>query len=75
MDEQEFNDLPLGFILGKATLVDVKDYRKTKDFNKDKKLHLATSDWGTFGFILKNVKRIKPIPAKGMLNFWEFKNS
>jgi len=29
--------------------------------------------WGKYGFILKNVKRIKPIPAKGQLNFWEYK--
>ena len=72
MDKLGFSDLPLGFILGRANLIDVKDYRKTKDLNKDKKLHLATSDWGTFGFILENVKRIKPIPTKGRLNFWEF---
>jgi len=68
-----FENLPNGFIFGKANLVNVKKYKTTKEFNKDKNKHLATKDWGTYGFILKNVKRIKPIPAKGQLNLWEFK--
>ena len=68
-----FKELPLGFIVGKARLIAVKKYIDNKEVNKDRKLHLATSDWGKYGFILTNVKRIKPIPAKGQLNFWEFK--
>ncbi len=68
-----FDELPNGFILGKATLSDVKKYENEKEFNKDKNKHLATKDWGRYGFILKNVKRIKQIPAKGQLNFWNFK--
>jgi len=67
-----FNELPLGFILGKANLVDVKHYANDEEFNKDKELHLASKDWGDFGFILKDAKRIEPIPARGQLNFWEF---
>lgn len=67
------DELPCGAIVGKAELIDVKDYSLTKDFDEDKDKHLATSDWGGFGFILKNAKRFdKPIPAKGQLNFWDF---
>ena len=42
MKRFNFEDLPYGFIVGKATLIDVKDYRKNKkEFKKDKNLHLA----------------------------------
>jgi len=73
MREFGFNELPYGFIVGEAELADVKNYKDNKrEFNKDKKLHLATEKWGAFGFILKNVKRIKEIPCKGSLGFWNF---
>ena len=68
-----FEELPFGFIVGKAMLVKVKKYKNNKDMVKDKKFHLASSAFGKYGFVLKNVKRIKPIPAKGQLNFWEYK--
>ena len=68
-----FDVLPSGFILGRANLANVKVYSSDKEFIKDKDKHLATKDWGRFGFILKNVKRFEPLPAKGQLNFWEFK--
>ncbi len=67
-----FHDLPNGFILGQANLESVKKYDSEEELSKDKDLHLADNTWGNYGFILKNVKRIKPIPAKGQLNFWEF---
>ena len=67
-----FKDLPCGFIVGKAKLIDVKKYKNKKEHNEDKKLHLASNEWGNFGFILEEVKRIKLIPAKGKLNFWNF---
>jgi len=73
MKEFGFNDdLPLGFIVGEAELIEVKKYKDKKEFEKDKNLHLATLDWGSYGFVLKNVERVNPIPAKGMLGFWEF---
>jgi len=68
-----FDNLPLGYIVGKAKLADVKKYKTKKEHDKDKNLHLASNSWGNYGFILKDVKRIKPILAKGKLNFWEFK--
>ena len=67
-----FEKLPNGFIVGKADLIDVKKYKNDRDFIKDKSLHLATRSFGIYGFILKNVKRINEIPAKGKLNFWNF---
>ena len=72
MSKFGFDELPLGFIIGEANLIDVKKYESNKEFSKDKNLHLADSSWGSYGFILKNAKRIKPISAKGKLNFWDF---
>ena len=74
MKEFGFKDLPCGFIVGKATLIDVKKYENEEVHKKDRKLHLANKSWGKFGFVLENVKRVKSIPAKGKLNFWEFEN-
>ena len=72
MEKFGFQELPLGTILGRANLVDVKKYDSEREFDKDKTRHLATRDWGLYGFVLEGAKRIKPIPAKGQLNFWNF---
>ena len=72
MERFNFKDLPCGFILGKATLIDVKKYNSEEEHKKDKNLHLASSTWGNYGFILTNPKRITPIKVKGKLNFWEY---
>lgn len=65
--------LPLGMIVGKAKLMEVKKYETGEEHNKDKELHLADSGWGEYGFVLIDVERFdKPIPAKGKLGFWEF---
>lgn len=68
-----FKNLLCGFIIGKVELIGVKDYRKNKkEFINDKDLHLADESYGGFGFVLKNVKRINPVFAKGKLRFWEY---
>jgi len=72
MKEFGFRDLPTGAIVGEAELIKVKHYKNKKENLRDKEFHLANSGWGNYGFILKNAKRIEPIPAKGMLGFWEF---
>lgn len=72
MENFDFKELPCGFILGKARLINVKKYKNKKELEKDKDKHLADSSWGMYGFILKDVKRVKPIPAKGSLGFWNF---
>ncbi len=68
-----FDDLPCGFILGKARLVGVKKYQNKEEHKKDAKLHLASDGWGNYGFVLADVKRIKPVSCRGNLGFWEFK--
>ena len=72
MEKFGVEELPLGFILGEAELVDVKKYNNKEDFENDKDKHLASEDWGCYGFILKNVKRISPLSANGKLRFWDF---
>ncbi len=73
MKKFDFSNLPLGYIIGKAELVDVIDYSKNKNrFIEDKNLHLADESWGSFGFVLKNPEKIKPIKFRGSLGFWEF---
>src|SRR3989344_1408276 len=72
MKEFGFDKLPVGCVLGKATLVDVKKYSSDKDHTMDRNLHLASTLWGKFGFVLENPVRLSSIPAKGKLNFWDF---
>ncbi|MBU0894798.1 MAG: ASCH domain-containing protein [Nanoarchaeota archaeon] len=67
-----FKELPCGFIVGKANLVEVKKYPNKEEFDKDKDKHLATSGWGNHGFILKTIERLDKVPAKGQLGFWDF---
>jgi len=71
MIKYNFTDLPTGVIIGKSTLLDVKEYSTSQEFKKDQNKHLATT-YGKCGFILTNSKRIKSIPAKGKLGFWNF---
>lgn len=67
------NELPLGFIVGKAELVEVKHYSNEKEHSADRDKHLASNFWGDYGFVLENpVKFDKPILAKGQLGFWNF---
>lgn len=70
-----FKELPCGFIVGKAKLTEVKKYKNEEEHKKDKELHLASSRWGKYGFIIENPERIEKIAAKGKLGFWEYKKS
>jgi predicted transcriptional regulator len=67
-----FSELPLGCIVGKVTLSYVKKYLDEAEHQKDKDLHLASSYWGNYGFVLENPLRVDKIPSKGKLGFWEF---
>ncbi|MFA5176365.1 MAG: ASCH domain-containing protein [Candidatus Nanoarchaeia archaeon] len=74
MERYNFKDLPKKSLVGTAELVEVITYTNKKEFLKDKNKHLAlTDEWGKYGFVLINIKRIKPIPYKGQLNFFEVK--
>ena len=72
MKEFGFIELPLGKIVGKAFLKDVKKYNSRKEFEEDADLHLASVEWGLYGFVLESVERVKEIFCRGKLGFWEF---
>ena len=72
MEKFGFSELPTGCIVGKVTLVDVKRYESSEEFWSDKDKHLASMEWGIYGFLLENAQRIKEIPCNGKLGFWEF---
>ncbi|MFQ5532023.1 MAG: ASCH domain-containing protein [Candidatus Nanoarchaeia archaeon] len=68
-----FSDLPLGCIVGKAKLVEVKKYKNKEELRRDKAKHLASGEFGKYGFILKDVERLpKSIKYNGNLGFWEY---
>ncbi len=68
-----FTELLLGCIVGKAVLKDVKKYANKEALLQDADKHLASTEWGMYGFVLDDVQRVKEIPYKGALGFWEFK--
>lgn len=72
MKEFGFVELPLGKIVGKAFLKEVKRYFSSEEFKKDQNLHLSSSDWGLYGFILEGVSRVDEILCNGKLGFWDF---
>lgn len=75
MKKFKFGKLPCGCIVGRAKLAGVKHYLNEKEHKEDKERHLADSYWGDYGFIIEGAERFKePIPAKGKLGFWDFKN-
>ena len=64
-------------IIGKVTLVSVKKYETKQQWDADKHLHLALSDWDgkpRYGFVLTNPQRLPERPCNGMLNFFEVSN-
>jgi hypothetical protein len=60
-----------GALIGKATLVSVKKYKDKKEFQKDAKKHLALSSYKPYGYLLTDTRRIKPVPCRGQLNFFD----
>jgi len=62
MREFGFSELPRGCIVGKARLVDVKKYLSEGEFDRDSELHLASSEWGQYGFVLEGVERVREVP-------------
>lgn len=74
MEKFGFNELPTGCIVGKACLVGVKRYDSIS-FKEDADKHLASEEWGSYGFILDNVRRVEPIECRGALGFWEFRKA
>lgn len=61
-------------VVGKATLVGVKEYKSTSEFAQDRSKHLAPDKYisSKYGFILKDAVRFKtPIRMPGRLGFFE----
>ncbi len=72
MKQFGFQDLPQGGIVGRATLLDVKHYSSSEEHRKDQHLHLASSSWGNYGFMLTDIQRLPFQECKGALNFWNY---
>jgi len=63
-----------GYIVGYAKLSDVIIYNSEKEFIKDRDKHLSIHEktkYPVYGFVLKDIHRIKPIKYKGKLGFFE----
>ena len=71
--------LPHGALVGTAELVDVIKFNSLEHLQQFQDKHLARDkSWfkpnSTYGFVLKNPKRLeKLVPYKGQLNFFEVK--
>jgi predicted transcriptional regulator len=66
--------LPIGAIVGKASIYDVKTYQTKKEWQADQKHHFADCDFSgsKYGFMLKGAKSFTiPIPYKGRLGFFD----
>lgn len=66
--------LPIGAIVGKATIYDVKIYQTKKEWQADQKYHFADCDFSgsRYGFLLRGAKSFAiPIPYKGRLGFFD----
>lgn len=71
-----FSSLPTGCIIGKAFLVEVKPYPSKSSFDADQSLHYVPQFdkpvWKQrYGFILKDICRLKEKSCKGQLNFFD----
>ncbi len=69
-----FDDLPTGCIVGRAKLVDVREYATKDALDADVSQHLLrleNLDKKRYGFLLSEVKRVEQRPVKGQLNFFE----
>lgn len=78
---QELSDLTKnlkmnnGNIIAKATLVDCKymDQEFIKEIKQNETEYLCGYyEEGRYAWILKDIKKIKPIKAKGKLNIWNY---
>ncbi len=65
-------ELPLGKVVGSAFLKEVVVYDSEEKFLRDYNRHLSKNFCNpTYGFVLENVRRIKPFSIKGKLGFFE----
>lgn len=70
-------DYPLSAVIGVATLDRVIHEAEFHDRNKmSVDLPADQRRWffGPYGFVLRDVRQVAPIPCKGMLSFWRLKD-
>ncbi|MEM3064176.1 MAG: ASCH domain-containing protein [Candidatus Nitrosotenuis sp.] len=68
------SSLVIGAIVGKAVLYGVKEYHTRKEWEQDRKHHMAGPEFSgcRFGFLLRSAKKFAiPIPYKGRLGFFD----
>jgi len=68
------NSLVTGAFVGKAICENIIKYHTDEHFMSDQKKHqsgLYAHKKSKFGFLLRDIQRINPIPAKGSLNFFK----
>ncbi len=68
---------PTGCIIGKATITDcvIVDENLRQKLLKENEIvyhNLMTPKEKRYGFKIEKAEKIKPIPAKGKLSFWEY---
>ncbi len=68
---------PTGCIIGKVKIVDcvkVEEKLRKELLKENEKVYynLKTPKEKRYGFKLEEFKKIRPIPAKGKLSFWEY---
>ena len=66
-------DLPVGVIVGRAEVYDVRRYETEQEMMADSDRHMASAPGKyRYGFILRNARRLRiPVPCKGSLGFFE----
>lgn len=75
----EYNlEYPNGCIIAKVELVDcieIDDKTREKLKSKNPLVYsniIKNKEWKGYGFKLKNIKKVKPIPIKGKLSLWNY---
>jgi len=70
----DVSKLVTGAIVGEVLIYDVKEYHNVSELMEDKDRHLAGQayiDKAKFGFLLREARKITPIPMKGSLGIFE----
>lgn len=75
MNYYGFSELLTGVIIGYVEIFGIKTYKSQEEFIRDKPKHLSIhlpQKYPVYGFLLRDIHRIKPIPLKGKLGIFEF---
>jgi len=64
--------LPLGQVIATARIVDCLPASELSQGLSVQELEFGNYAAGRFGFVLQDIQRIDPAPARGALSFWEW---